>query len=235
MFGAAGSSAAAAVRPVMKIQPLAPEHVENVVRLHLDAFPSFFLCFLGPRFLREFYKSFLYDSQGLAFVAVENGGGILGVVVGPLDPGDYFRRLLKRRWWAFCLASLGYVMRRPSEAPRIFRAITYRGESPPGPIRALLSSIAVRPSAQGCGVGRMLTLRWIEEARRRGATGCYLTTDAEGNDRVNTFYGALDWKLEHTYTTPEGRRMNRYILDFSPTPAEEKASFIAAARGQAHT
>ncbi len=208
----------------MKTQPLAPEQLDKVVRLHLDAFPSFFLCFLGPRFLREFYKSFLSDPQGLAYVALDNDGEILGVVVGPLEPRDYFRRLLKRRWWAFGLASLRSVCRRPSEAPRIFRALTYRGESPPGPIRALLSSVAVRPAAQGCGVGSTLTLRWMEEARRRGATGCYLTTDAEHNDQVNNFYRALDWKLEHTYTTPEGRKMNRYVIDFAPAPAREKAA-----------
>jgi ribosomal protein S18 acetylase RimI-like enzyme len=218
----------------MTIQPLASEHLDDVVRLHLDAFPSFFLCFLGPRFLREFYKSFIRDSQGLAYVAVAKGRRILGVVVGPLDPRDYFRRLVKRRWWAFGLASLGYVLRRPSDAPRVFRALYYRGETPPGPVRALLSSLAVQPAAQGCGVGRMLALRWTQEARRRGAPGCYLTTDADDNDKVNAFYRALDWKLEHTYTTPEGRRMNRYVLDFSPAPAEAKASFTAGARRQAH-
>jgi len=198
----------------MKIQPLAHEHLEAVVQLHLDAFPSFFLSFLGPRFLREFYNSFLYDPQGIAYVACDEQGRILGAVVGSLDPHGYFKRLLKRRWWAFALASLRCVSRRPSDAPRLFRAIFYRGESPPGPVRALLSSIAILPAARGRGVGRALVLCWVEEAKRRGAPGCYLTTDAVENHTVNAFYKALNWKLEHTYTTREGRRMNRCTLDW---------------------
>ena len=44
--------------------------------------------------------------------------------------------------------------------------------------------------------------------------GCYLTTDADGNDMVNKFYQSLDWRIESTYATPEGRRMNRYVFDF---------------------
>jgi len=55
---------------------------------------------------------------------------------------------------------------------------------------------------------------WMQEVRRRGATGCYLTTDAEDNDKVNAFYQSLNWRIDSAYLTPEGRRMNRYIYDF---------------------
>jgi hypothetical protein len=41
-----------------------------------------------------------------------------------------------------------------------------------------------------------------------------LTTDAEGNDAVNTFYQRAGWRLESSFSTPEARRMNRYILDW---------------------
>ena len=79
-------------------------HVDTVVEIHLKAFPDFFLSFLGPRFLREFYTSFFLDSQGMGYIASVPDSQILGVIVGPLDPRGYFKRLLKRRWWAFCLA-----------------------------------------------------------------------------------------------------------------------------------
>jgi len=197
-----------------KIRPLECEDVDTVVSVHLRAFPSFFLSFLGPRFLREFYGSFLVDPMGLGFVAVDGGGRVLGVVVGPLNPAGYFKRLLKRRWWAFCLASISAVLRRPKVLPRLFRAVVYRGEAPTGPVRALLSSIAVDPQVQGGGVGRKLVERWVQEVRAAGGSGCFLTTDAEGNEAVNAFYRKLGWKLESSYSTKEGRRMNRYVLDF---------------------
>jgi len=198
----------------IRIEPLSVQYRDQVVAVHLRAFPSFFLSFLGPRFLREFYGSFLVDPMGRGFVAVDGGGRVLGVVVGPLNPAGYFKRLLKRRWWAFCVASAGAVLRRPAVVPRLFRAVLYRGEAPGGPVRALLSSIAVDPQVQGGGVGRKLVERWVAEVRAAGAGGCFLATDADGNEAVNAFYRKLGWKLESSYSTKEWRRMNRYVLDF---------------------
>lgn len=196
------------------VRPLEPRDVVPVVAVHLRAFPGFFLSFLGPRFLREFYASFIVDPVGRGFVATDPSGRVLGAVVGPLNPAGYFGRLLKRRWWAFCLASATAVLRRPTVLPRLFRAVFYRGGGPAGPVRALLSSIAVDPAAQGAGVGRVLVQRWSEAVREQGVGGCFLTTDADGNAVVNAFYQRLGWKLEASYSTREGRRMNRYVLDF---------------------
>ena len=49
------------------IRPMVYVDVESVVNLHVRAFPGFFLSFLGPSFLREFYRSFTRDSNGVAF------------------------------------------------------------------------------------------------------------------------------------------------------------------------
>jgi colanic acid biosynthesis glycosyl transferase WcaI len=191
-------------------------HLDEIVSVHIKAFPTFFLTFLGPRFLKEFYKSFIYDNAGIGFVAEDSStGNILGAIVGPLFPDGYFKRLLKKRWYAFCLASISAVLKRPAIIKRLYRAVFYRGESPTGPKRALLSSIAVSPDAQGRGVGKALVQKWVEEVRLRGGTGCFLTTDAQKNERINSFYQKLGWKIESSYTTPEGRQMNRYILDLA--------------------
>jgi GNAT superfamily N-acetyltransferase len=198
------------------IYKIETKHVDEVVQVHMCSFPGFFLSFLGPKFLREFYNSFLYDSMGIGFVAEDvETGDVLGVIVGPLVPDGYFKRLLKRRWWAFCLASVTAVLKRPSIIKRLFLALFYRGQSPPGPQRALLSSVAVSPQVQGQGIGKALVKRWVDEVKRQGSSGCYLTTDAHDNDKINRFYQQLGWKIESTYETPEGRIMHRYILDWS--------------------
>jgi len=201
---------------VFDIIKIEVRHLSQIADVHMKAFPNFFLTFLGPRFLREFYGSFLYDSVGIGFVAEDaESGRVLGVIVGPLMPDGYFKRLLIKRWWAFCLASISAVLMRPVIIKRLFRALFYRGEAPSGQQRALLSSVAVCPQAQGQGVGQALVRRWVEEVERRGYSGCYLTTDAHNNDKINHFYQKLGWQVESTYTTPEGRVMNRYVLDFS--------------------
>lgn len=197
----------------IRIRHMEARDLDDVVMIHMTSFPGFFLSFLGPRFLREFYSAFLTDTTGMAFIAESSSTArILGVVVGPLKPQGFFKRLLLRRWPAFCLAAAGAVARRPAIAPRLLRAVLYRGAAPDGPPRSLLSSIAVTPESQGSGIGRALVNRWAEEARKRGSSACFLTTDAERNDGVNRFYQKLGWRIQDTFTTQD-RRMNRYVLD----------------------
>ncbi|MBI9015947.1 MAG: GNAT family N-acetyltransferase [Phycisphaerae bacterium] len=199
----------------IKIISLEKKYINDVVKVHVNAFPDFFLTFLGPKFLTEFYASFCTDDAGIGFVALENNK-VLGAVVGPLIPDGYFKRLLKRRWWAFCLASISAVLKKPSTIKRLFRAVFYRGESPEnGPKRSLLSSIAVAPDTQGKGVGKALVDAWVAETKKRGSQGCFLTTDTDNNEAVNGFYQKLGWEIEATYQTAEGRNMNRYIYDFT--------------------
>lgn len=191
------------------------DYLDEVVDVHIRSFPGFFLTFLGPRFLKEFYSSFTYDETGVGFVAIDdNTGEIVGAIVGPVEPTGYFKRLLVRRFWVFAWASFSSVIRKPTVIKRLFRAVFYRGEAPSGPKRALLSSIAVLPECQKMGIGKALVERWVEEIRNRGIVGCFLTTDAVDNDSVNTFYQKLGWTIESIYETPEGRKMNRYIYNF---------------------
>jgi colanic acid biosynthesis glycosyl transferase WcaI len=200
---------------------LSSEHIPSAVEIHLQAFPEFFLTFLGPRFLREFYRSFLDDSTGVGFVACTPAGEVVGVIVGPYQPKGYFKRLLRRRWWAFSLASVNAIVKDITCVSRIARAVFYRGDFSPGPPRALLSSIAILPAVQGRGLGKSLLHAWLMDVRRRGAAGCYLTTDARANDGVNLFYQRQGWRLASSFTTPEQREMNRYVFDFEVEQSRE--------------
>lgn len=199
-----------------KITPLQKLHLKPAVAVHLKAFPGFFLSFLGPRFLKEFYQSFIEDDAGIGLVGQdESTGQVLGVIVGPLVPAGYFKRLLKRKWWAFCLASITAVLKKPSVIKRLVRAVFYRGDTPANVEGlALLSSIAVSPDIQAKGLGSSLVHAFVEEVRQRGGKGVFLTTDADDNDKVNRFYQKLGFSLESSYSTPEGRKMNRYVLLF---------------------
>ncbi len=192
-------------------------HLEDAVHIHVKAFPGFFLSVLGPRFLKTFYRSFIEDDVGICLVARNcSEGRILGIVVGPLVPNGYYKRLVRRKWLEFSLSSLTAIIQKPSVIPRLLRAVLYRGDAPAGGHDlALLASIAVSPEVGTKGVGRDLLRAFVEEVKRREGKGVFLTTDAEDNDRVNLFYETFGFSLESSFSTHEGRRMNRYVLKFT--------------------
>lgn len=196
----------------LRIGPLRPEDVRAAARLHRAAFPGFFLSTLGEPFLAQFYSGFLGEPTAVTAVARDEAGTVVGVAVGTTEPAGFFRRLLRRRLPGFVVASARAVLRRPASAPRLLRAVAYRGDTDPTADGALLSSIFVVPSAQGTGAGRQLLAAWVRAATDAGAGAASLTTDAEGNDAVNRFYVAQGWDLAGTFRTREGRSMNRYTI-----------------------
>ena len=74
-------------------------------------------------------------------------------------------------------------------------------------------SIAVNPSAQGQGVGKLLTEAFLGEVKKRGVDQVNLTTDKLGNEVVNAFYLNFGFRLCSSFITAEGREMNEYIID----------------------
>jgi ribosomal protein S18 acetylase RimI-like enzyme len=77
--------------------------------------------------------------------------------------------------------------------------------------RAELSSLAVRLSAQGKGIGRRLVQTFLESARRTPASVVSLTTDAMHNDDVNAFYQRSGFGLARRRSSA-GRLMNEYEI-----------------------
>jgi len=84
------------------------------------------------------------------------------------------------------------------------------------------------------GIGRLLVRAFLDEACVRELENINLTTDSFDNDGVNRFYQRLGFSLLRTYTTPEGRKMNEYIIalpaPFLPVPSWESAPYILSGR-----
>lgn len=198
-----------------RIGPIDSSDIYDLAKQHRAAFPDFFLSKLGERFLREFYRGFISDPKALTTVVRDESGRVLGAAVGTADPNGFFKRLLKRRWMGFALASASYVLHSPRETLRLVRAITYRGGASVQPGAALLSSIFVAPTAQGKSLGRDLLEDWTRKAAATGANVANLSTDALNNDRVRSFYEKSGWSTDHEYTTPEGRQMVQYEFDLT--------------------
>lgn len=190
------------------LRPLVQEDVVEVVGIHLAAFPGFFLSFLGPAFLRELYEGIVADPAGLHFLCAVAGRPV-GFVAGTTQPAGLYRRLLQQRAWRFARASLGAVVRQPAIVPRLLRALRRPAEaaSAPEPY-ALLMSVAVRPEAQGHGLGQALVQTFLDAADQHGLSRVVLTTDRNNNDAVNHFYQRLGFAPVRAFVTAEGRAMN---------------------------
>lgn len=207
----------------MNLRPIRAGDIAECADLHLEAFPGFFLSQLGSRFLREFYRSFVNADSAVSAIAIDEDGLTLGVVVGTTAPAGFFRRMLRRRWWAFAFASLGLLTRNPRHLPRLARAVAYRGRYPVKMSGALLSSICVRPGAPA-GTGQALLGAFVRAVAERGIYAAHLTTDADDNERANRFYREAGWRRVGTFETPQGRRMNAYQWNEHNRSAEGRAN-----------
>jgi ribosomal protein S18 acetylase RimI-like enzyme len=194
----------------VNIRPLERADAPTLAKLHLTAFPGFFLSELGASFLELYYRRIAETPSAVCAVAVDAAGAPVGFVAGALDPRGFYRRLLMRDWLAFGVRALPAAVRRPARIRRLVRAIRHPGANPAGEGVAGLFSLAVDPAAQGRSVGRLLVERFLEVAAARGASSVYLTTDAAENERVNRFYERCGFQVARTFTTPEGRVMNEY-------------------------
>jgi ribosomal protein S18 acetylase RimI-like enzyme len=194
-----------------RIRPMRSDDVNSVIRVHMDGFPGFFLTFLGPAFLREFYSGVCADPSGIAIVYDDDP--ILGFVVGTVEPSGFYKRLIQKRWWKFAFASLKPAIQRPHIVPRLLRALTLPEKTASyGPKTGMLLSLAVMQDCHGNGVGKKLVSSFLENSRKRDVEVVNLTTDAVGNDSINEFYRKLGFSLVGVFTTPEGRLMNEYEI-----------------------
>jgi ribosomal protein S18 acetylase RimI-like enzyme len=186
--------------------------LNEVVQLHIRAFPDFFLTSLGTGFLRELYINFLKDDSTI-FKVVQNEGHIKGFVVGSLKPDELFKTMLYHKGYKFLFYAIKALIKNPVlVSGKLFYAMKYRGDHPKKTRNAaLLSSIGVDPGSSKSGIGSMLIKTFCDEAFSKNANAVYLTTDKVKNDRVNSFYIKNGFQLESTFEKMNGRMMCRYV------------------------
>ena len=194
------------------IRKMSNADLEEVVQVHIRAFPGFFLTLMGRQFLFNLYTSFLSDDHSICKVAVKDSL-VLGFIVGNLDPDNFFRKMLLKKGYLFFLNSVNALVRNPvMVSQKLLYALRYRGDHPVKYKNgALLSSIGVDPDLELKGIGSHLVKAFCDEAFKGGSDVVYLTTDKSGNENVNLFYKKNGFRLEGIVEKTGGRNMNIYI------------------------
>src|SRR5258708_40306345 len=130
------------------IRPMRLADLESAVRIHLSSFPGFFLSCMGPRFLREFYRTALLDDSGITFVWGQEHE-IDGFIAGTMEPRGYYGRTILNYWYRFLVASTIPLLEKPQTLVRLARRFLMTTQSNYATNEALVMSIAVDPLKQG--------------------------------------------------------------------------------------
>jgi ribosomal protein S18 acetylase RimI-like enzyme len=180
----------------------------EIVKIHLEAFPGFFLSMLGHKFLYDLYKSYLTDGNCI-FIVAENSGFIQGFSAGIFN---LRRRSLLSKLKLFIILStrvFDSFLKNPIQiGGMMFPRITFfKRDYLINKNSVILRSIAVRSSAKGGGIAVSLLCEFECQCRLLDAHYIFLTTDAIGNSRAIHFYEKCGYSVFSAFNQGRQRKM----------------------------
>ena len=190
------------------------DDIKSIVRIHMDAFPSFFLTKLGDGFLKMYYTSFINSDDGVVFCA-EKDGSIVGFSATSYISKGFNSKLIKSNLFKYGMEAVKLIFTQPKSIVRLIKNL--KKESKDSSIiddgqYAELYSIAVSPDCQGEGLGRYLLTVTEADVREHNAR-ISLTTDYYDNDNTIAFYRALGYQEFYDFVTYPNRRMWRLMKE----------------------
>lgn len=193
------------------VQEATIQDIEAIVRIHEEAFPSFFLTKLGSAFLRLYYKSVMMHSDGVLLVCKKDGLPI-GLCAGTILSAGFNKRLIKANFLQFGIETLKLLFSKPKSLIHLMKNMSKEDSSvgDNGEYAELLS-IAVDPAVQRSGAGKAMLLELEKEIIKKGGQKLSLTTDYENNEKAIGFYKTLGYNEWYDFIAYPNRRMWRLI------------------------
>lgn len=189
--------------------PSRAEDLEAIVRIHLLAFPEFFMTRMGSAFVRRYYES-LATYPGSIVLTARVDGEVIGFVAGFGSPARFYAHYRSRKV-RMIRPILSAILSRPRLIPEILRNLRRVSHVAAEDSEVELSSLAVLPAFSSRGVGQSLLEAFTRAARDRGYRSVFLITDARDNDAVNRFYRKRGFTLGGQFNRGK-RALNRLRL-----------------------
>lgn len=195
----------------MRIIKCSLDSSNQIVNIHLQAFPEFFLTSLGKRFLKTYYKSVIADQTGISLGLINDKNEFVGFSVGTNISKGFHKRLVKKNILPFLVQGLIILFINPKSILRLIKNFDKGNNKDDDGNYAELLSIAVSPEAKGAGIGKEMIAQFEAEAKAKGCIKVALTTDYFNNDDVIAFYKKSGYEVFYEFTTYPKRRMYKLI------------------------
>jgi len=215
---------------VVKVRPLRGDDIATSSRIHLEVLDAEFLARCGGAFLRCYQRAWVESPDGIALAAIDEGGRVVGALLGAIRPESHFRAMVLRHGPALAFWLLAQAVTHPRLARELVatRALRYvRGllrmldatatgldataialDGTGQPRVGEVTHLMVRADARGSGVGRAL----LQEARRaaQGADLDELVLVTPPDLASRGFYEHLGWQCGGALTSRSGEQFVRY-------------------------
>jgi GNAT superfamily N-acetyltransferase len=171
-----------------KLIKLTSINLLDVVEIHKEAFPNFFLTELGDKLLYVFYSSLLKETTTIAWCFAEENK-VVGFFVATTRPSGLYRKIFLKNFFSFSFRLMLVFLKKPKYLKKmIISYSTQINHRIPVTFTASLLSICVHPNFAGKKIGKRLLEKLEIELKKTNELGYYLTTDNENNSATNQFY-----------------------------------------------
>ena len=184
----------------------------QIAKIHIKAFPNFFLTTLGYSFLKTYYKSCLKNKEVISICAInKKNKKLLGFNVGCLISKGFNKRLIFSNLLEYSYHIIILLFTNPIALIRLYKNISKKKIKDDKGNYAELLSICVLPDQNRFGIGQNLLNKFENKIREKGINTITLTTDANSNDNVLKFYKKCGYNIYYDFEIYPNRKMLKLI------------------------
>ncbi len=227
MTGTPDTTAGPAAGASVRVRDMRLADTRDSAGIHRDVLGMEFLSRFGPGFLAAYHGAWVRSPAGLALAAEDDGGRLVGVMLGSLDPAAHYRWMLRQAGPGLAARLAGRALIDPplardllvTRGARYARGVWHHLAGRRGPAPAVettaphastgeITHLMVAPAGQGSGAGRALVAETEARARAAGVEDLVLVTPPDLDARG--FYNHLGWVEEGDMSSRSGESFIRF-------------------------
>lgn len=210
-----------------RIEPLAMEHIPEVVRLLNLTFPDSLLAALGVGFLRELLASYAQLQGGCGYVSMY-GREVVAFIAGSEDARAHRLRFISNRWPFLLFHLFNHLILSPRRSIALIRYLRpylalrqqpgdqfWQTEDAEPIPPASLVLLGVSPQHRRQGNAERLTRAFLQEMANRFVDRVKLAV-ADRNEAALAFYLSHGWQITGRFPGPDGAMVFRLVYSLAP-------------------